>query len=145
MKIIIDQMKNILLTLLVTALIGTSTFFRKLAVDRIHPYQLQIVAGIVYALEVPLWMWLLRREGVEGYDLGGVTYGVLCILTSVCGGVLFSYLLKVSNSPSVVAMAVAANPLVAMLLTSTFLGEEITPKKIIGCAVTIAGLAILAR
>ncbi len=138
-------MKNVLLTLLTTLLLGTSTFFRKLTVDKIHPYQLQIVAGAIYAIEVPLWLWLLRREGISNYDPSGVGYGILCILTSVAAAVTFSYLLKVTDSPSVVAMAVASNPVATMLLTHAFLGEEITLKKVVGCGVTIAGLTLLAK
>jgi uncharacterized membrane protein len=138
-------MKNVFLTLLTSLLFGTSTFFRKIAVDKIHPYQLQIIAGAIYGLEVPLWLWLLRREGVNSYDPSGVGHGVLCILTAATAAVLFSYLLKVSDSPSVVSMAVASNPIVALLLTHTFLGEEITVKKVVGCGVTIAGLTLLSK
>lgn len=137
-------MRNILLTILTSILIGSSTFFRKMAVDRIHPYQLQIIAGVVYALEVPLWLWLLKREGISNYSSPGVFFGVLCILTSVAAGVLFSHLLKISDSPSIVAMAVASNPLFAMILTHLFLGEQITVTKIAGSALTIVGLALLA-
>lgn len=138
-------MKNSLLTLLAVALMGLSTFFRKLAVDRIHPYQLQIVAGAIYALEVPLWLWLLRREGISHYDFGGVGYGITCIVTLVVGAVLMSHLLKTTDSPSMVAMAMAANPLVVMVLSHAFLGEEVTPKKLIGSGLTIAGLTLLSR
>jgi uncharacterized membrane protein len=138
-------MKNVLLTLLTVFLIGVSTFFRKLSVDRIHPYQLQIVAGVVYAAEVPLWLWLLKREGISSYDPSGVGFGAVCVLTSVAAGVLFSYLLRVSDSPSLVAMAVSSNPLVAMVLGHMFLGETVTVKKLVGCGVTIAGLSLLAK
>lgn len=139
-------MKNILLTALASMLFGASTFFRKMAVDRIHPYQLQIVAGAVYAFEVPLWLWLLKREGVSHYNLEGVGFGVLCILCIVGAAVTFSYLLRTSNSPSVVAVSVAGfEPLIAMAFTYFFLGEEMTPKKLIGSALTVAGISLLTR
>jgi hypothetical protein len=137
-------MKNFIpLTALTVALLALSVFFRKLSVDRIHPYQLQIVAGAIYALEVPLWLWLIKREGITSYDPMGVMWGTLCILTAVATAVLFSYLLKHSPSPSLVAMAVATNPLGVLLLTRLFLGEEITLKKLLGCGVTIVGLFLL--
>lgn len=139
-------MRNMFLTALASVLFGASTFFRKMAVDRIHPYQLQIVAGAVYAFEVPLWLWLLKKEGITHYNLEGVGFGVLCILSIVCAAVLFSYLLRSTNSPSSVAVAVAGfEPLIAMFFTYMFLGEEMTPKKLIGSALAIAGISLLSK
>lgn len=139
-------MKNILLTALASVLFGASTFFRKMAVDRIHPYQLQIVAGVIYVLEVPLWLWLTKREGISHYSLEGVGFGVACILCAVSAAVLFSYLLRSTDSPSSVAVSVAGfEPLIAMTFTYFFLGEEMTPKKLIGSALTVAGISLLSR
>lgn len=138
-------MRNILLTALVSLLLGSSTFFRKMSVDRIHPYQLQIVAGAVYALEAPLWLWLLKREGITSYDTMGVAFGTACILSSVTAAVLFSYLLKITDSPSVVAMAVASNPLFTLALTHLFLGEELSLRKLAGCFLTITGITLLTK
>lgn len=139
-------MRNIFLTVLASVLFGASTFFRKMAVDRIHPYQLQIVAGAVYMLEVPLWFWLLKREGITHYSFEGVGFGVLCILSAVSAAVLFSYLLRATDSPSSVAVAVAGfEPLIATALTYFFLGEEMTPKKFAGIALTIAGISLLSK
>lgn len=88
-------------------------------------------------------MWLIKREGITGYDPMGVVWAVLCILTSVVAAVLLSYLLKNSDNPSVVAMAVATNPLVVLAFSTIFLGESLTIKKILGCIVTIGGLILL--
>lgn len=139
-------MRNVFLTALASVLFGASTFFRKMTVDRIHPYQLQIVAGAVYMLEVPLWLWLIKKEGIAHYNLEGVGFGVLCILCAVCAAVLFSYLLRSTDSPSSVAVSVAGfEPLIAMAFTYLFLGEEMTPKKLIGSALTVAGISLLTR
>lgn len=71
---------------------------------------------------------------------------LLAILAAEGAAVLFSYFLKITDSPAVVAMAVASNPLFAMALTHPSLPREtIAPKKIIGCVVTIAGLTLLAK
>lgn len=139
-------MRNVFLTALASILFGASTFFRKMAVDRIHPYQLQIVAGVIYVLEAPLWLWLIKREGITHYSLEGVGFGVLCILCAVCAAVLFSYLLRSTDSPSSVAVSVAGfEPLIAMAFTYLFLGEEMTPKKLAGSALTVAGISLLSR
>lgn len=134
---------KLFVTLFVVFLVGLSTFFRKLAVDRIHPYQIQVVAGLLYALGIPLWLWLLATGGRQAYDPIGVFWSVLCVATSVASAVLFSRLLQTSGSPGVLSMILASNPLVVMTLSHVFLGEEITFKKFVGCLVTIVGLSLL--
>lgn len=133
----------ILLTVLCVVLLGVSVFFRKLAIDRMHPNQLQIIAGGIYLLAMPIWWHFLQRQGVTHYDLTGVFWGVLCIVTSTGSAVMLSYLLKHTETPSFVAMAVATNPLVVFALSVFFLGESVTVKKILGCLVTIGGLILL--
>lgn len=134
---------NFILTVISVILLGASVFFRKLAVDKMHPYQLQIVAGFVYTLAIPTWWYFLRRSGITHYDPVGVFWGLLCVITATASAVLLSYLLKNSDDPSVVAMAVATNPLVVLALSTIFLGESLTVKKILGCIVTIGGLILL--
>ena len=137
-------MKNFMfLTVVCVLLLGASVFFRKLAVDKLHPNQLQVIAGGIYALAVPIWLYFLQKSGVTHYDPVGVGWAVLCIVTATASAVLLSYLLKNSDSPSVVAMAVATNPLVVLAMSWLFLGEEVTLKKALGCVVTIAGLVLL--
>lgn len=138
-------MKNFIpLTIISVFLLGVSVFFRKLSVDRIHPYQLQIVAGFVYMLSMPLWWYLLKREGgTINYDSMGILWGLLCIVSATASAVLLSYLLKYSDSPSTVAMAVATNPAIVMALSWMFLNESVTLKKIVGCVIAIAGLMLM--
>ena len=136
-------MKNTSLLFLTIILFGLSAFFRKLAVDRIHPYQLQIVAGLVYALEVPIWLWLLNRDqSIGGYTSSGVGFGVLCIVTHVIAAVMFGFLMKSSNSTGALATMVAMNPIVTSLLSAMILGEQFTTKKIIATIVTLAGISL---
>ena len=138
-------MKNnfVFLTVISVILLGASVFFRKLAVDRLHPNQLQIVAGFVYTFAIPVWWYFLRRSGITHCDSMGIFWGLLCVVTSTASAVLLSHLLKNSDDPSVVAMAVATNPLVVLALSTIFLDESLTIKKILGCIVTIGGIILL--
>jgi len=136
-------MKNMLLILLTVIFSGVSVFFRKMAIDKIHPYQLQIIAGIVYAIEVPIWLYLMKRENISSYNPVGVMYGIVCILTLVCGAVILSYLLKTTTSPGTLAVLVSTSPLVTLLLSVVFLGEEFTIKKLIGCISVVIGIGLL--
>ncbi len=58
-------MKNILLILLTILFTGVSVFFRKLAVDKIHPYQIQIIAGILYGLLIPAWLFFMSKNNIQ--------------------------------------------------------------------------------
>jgi len=135
-------MKNIYMILITVVLFGLSAFFRKLSVDRIHPYQLQIVAGAVYALEVPIWLYLLNKQQVTGYNSVGVSYAALCIVTHVIAAVLFGILLKSSNNTGALATMIAMNPVVTTLLSVFILGENFTVKKGIATTVMLFGLAL---
>lgn len=135
-------MKQAIVISLTILLFGVSVFFRKLAVDRIHPYQLQIVAGAIYAIEIPIWLFLLHKNNISGYNSMGVVYGVLCIATYVLAAVLFGTLLKSANSAGQSTILVSINPIVTLCLSMIFLGEVLTLKKVIACALALCGLIL---
>lgn len=135
-------MKQVTLIGCTILLFGISVFFRKLAVDRIHPYQLQIVAGAVYAIEIPVWLYLLSKNNISGYNTSGVIYGALCIATYVVAAVLFGMLLKSSNSAGQSTILVALNPIVTLVLSMMFLGETLTVKKFVACLLALCGLIV---
>ena len=73
-------MKNFYLIFAVIVLIGFSVFFRKLAVDRINPYYIQIIAGGIYFLCIPLWFYLLGKEDNKSYSMQGMIFAAICII-----------------------------------------------------------------
>lgn len=136
-------MRNALLVFGSILLFGSSGFLRKLSVDRIHPYQLQVVAGIVYAIELPVWLWLISRDkSIGSYDTAGVGFGLACIVTHVLAAVMLGILLKTSDSPGTMAAIVAINPIVTAMLSWMVLGEEYTLRKIIATVVTMVGIVM---
>jgi drug/metabolite transporter (DMT)-like permease len=135
-------MKNISLLAITILLFGVSVFFRKLSVERIHPFQVQIVAGAVYALEIPLWLYLINRHGIVGYNTWGVVHAALCVITGVGAAVLMGVLLKGSSDPGALATMIAMNPAVTMALSVAFLGEQLTPKKLVATVVMLIGFAL---
>ena len=135
--------KNLLIILCTIFLFGLSVFFRKLSVDRIHPYQLQIIAGIVYAVELPLWMYLISKNpNIGNYNPLGVTFGIICIVFHVIAAVLFGILMKSSNSTGVISAMVAANPIVTAIFSYLILNEEFTTRKVIGMITTLVGISL---
>lgn len=135
-------MKYYLLIATTIVLFGVSVFFRKLAIDRIHPYQLQIVAGAVYAIEIPIWLYLISKSNITGYNTTGVIFAALCIVTYVIAAVMFGLLLKSSNSTGQLTVMIAMNPIVTFLLSILFLGEDLTTKKLIASLLALSGLIL---
>lgn len=122
---------------------GFAGYFRKMSVDRIHPYQLQVVAGFVYGVQIPIWLWLVGRNPLIGsYDRVGVGYGVACLVMNVIGAALLGSLLKSSDSPGVITSLTAMYPVVTGLLCWGLLGEEYTPRKLIAIALMLLGVAL---
>lgn len=142
-KLLIKKMKNSAIIITTILLFGLSVFFRKLSVERIHPYQLQIVAGLVYAFEIPIWLYLINKDSsISSYDLRGVVFGVLCIATHVIAAVLLGILMRSSNATGALATLVATNPVVTALLSYLILNEEFSGKKIIATCITLVGISL---
>lgn len=133
------MLKNLYLLIPTILLFGVSAFFRKMAVDRIHPFQMQIVAGAIYALEVPVFLYLINKNGIAGYNSTGVMYAILSLLTYVFGAVMFGTLLKGSSDPGMLSTLVSMNPVVTTALTVAFLGEQMTVRKAVATMVMLFG------
>ena len=138
-------MKNIILIVLTILFSGVSVFFRKLAIDcKMHPYQIQVVACILYASLIPIWIFLLsKNESSVTYAPNGVFYSVLCLAFYVLSAVILGIIFKTTTSVGAVSAIVATNPLITLALSVLFLGEEITLKKVIGCIVIVSGIGLI--
>ena len=123
--------------------LGSSVFFRKMSVDRMHPYQLQIISTFVYISLLPFWISLFKKSNLNfNYDITAIIFAVMCILLSITGSVLFGTALKSSNNAGGLNVLVSINPIITFILSMIFLGEELTIKKFIACILAIAGLIL---
>lgn len=137
-------MKNILLITLTIVFSGISVFFRKLAVDKIHPYQIQVLAGVLYGALIPVWMYFMSKNTIAfNPSFSGNLYGILCLLSYVSSAVILGLIFKNTNAVGTISAIVATNPLITLGLSVLFLGEEITPKKLIGSLVIVAGIGLV--
>ena len=122
---------------------GVAGFMRKLAIDRMHPYQMQVVAGIVYVGVMPVWLWMIGRDpGVGGYDRLGVGYVVVCLLMNMMGAVMLGNLLKTTSLPGGITAMVGMYLVVTGLLCWGLLGEEYTLRKVIVVVLMLCGVAL---
>jgi len=122
---------------------GVAGFMRKMAIDRIHPYQMQVVAGIIYIGVVPLWLWAIGREPLIGdYDRVGVGYAVVCLLMNMLGAVILGNILKSSESPGSITALTAMSSVVTGILCWGLLGEEVTLRKVIAIVLMLCGVVM---
>ena len=119
---------------------GLSAFFRKLAVDKLHPYYMQIIAAGIYLAMVPVWYSLAPKHSTM--DLQGTVYAVITTMLHICGAVMFGTLLKSSNSTGALSVMVSAAPIVTILLSIMFFKEEFELKHFIATLLTLSGLTL---
>lgn len=124
-------MKNLHLIIACIILFGFSTFFRKLALDRVHPFQLQIVAAGVYAVLIPFWIYMSNKVQATEYSSMGIGLIILCTVIHIIGAVAFGFLLKESNNVGVLSALVSLSPVVTVTLSMIFLGEQFSFWKVI--------------
>lgn len=137
-------MKNILYISLTILFTGISVFFRKLAVDKIHPYQIQIIAGILYSLLIPVWLFFMSKNNIQfNTNFLGNFYAILCLVSYVLGAVILGILLKTSNSTGTISVLISINPMITVLLSVLFLDEQFSLKKLLGCIVILSGIPLI--
>jgi drug/metabolite transporter (DMT)-like permease len=66
----------------------------------------------------------------------------LIVFGSLIGFSAFTYLLRVST-PQKVSTSAYVNPLVAVLLGWAILGEQVTPRTLVGAAVIVGGVMLI--
>jgi uncharacterized membrane protein len=119
---------------------GFSAFFRKLAVDKLHPYYMQIISAGVYLTMAPVWYNLAPKNATM--DAQGTFYAIITTCVHVCGAVMFGMLLKSSNSTGSLSVMVSAAPIVTVLLSIIFLEEEFQLKHFVATLLTLSGLTL---
>lgn len=119
---------------------GLSAFFRKLAVDKIHPYHMQIISAGIYLAMVPMWYNLAPKNST--LDLQGTIYAIITTIVHICGAVMFGTLLKSSNSTGALSVMISAAPVITVMLSIAFLDEEFELKHFVATLLTLSGLTL---
>lgn len=135
---------NVVAILICIFLYGFSSFFRKLAVEKLHPLQVQMIAAIVYVGLVPIYAWYLKTYKIENYDRTGIALTFIMVLLYTIANVIFGFTLRRSNALGVMSAMISISPVITLILSILFLNEQITLLKIIGAVVSIIGIFLLA-
>ena len=124
------------------AAFGLSAFLRKMAVDRMHPYNMQVLSAFIYMSLVPLWHHLASKETEGGYNVPGAVFTLATILLHILGSVAFGLLLKSSNSTGALAVMISSSPVITTMLSIYFLNEKFEMRHAVATTLTLAGLAL---
>ena len=124
-------MKNIPAIIFCIVLFGFSSFFRKITLDKIHPYQLQVIATGIYIALLPVWIYLSSRPNIPEYTSIGIIFGIICIIIYIIGSVVFGFLLRDTDHPGVLIALASLSPIITIVMTVAFLHEQFTFWKII--------------
>lgn len=122
---------NLLYIIFCICLFGFSTFLRKLALDRMHPYQFQIISGIIYCIFIPIWFYVLPKDKEVNYSAYGIIFAIVGTLIYTLSTVLFSFILKETKNPGSLSALISLSPIITIGLSFIFLGEKFSLTKIL--------------
>lgn len=132
------------LVIIVIFLYGFYYFFQKMAIDKQGMLYCLFVNYIVYILSFPV-LYKILSNTVNTFSWSGISFSVLAEIVSMAAYITSIKLLaSTTNTGSIVALA-ATYPAVTFLLSLMFMNESFSIKKMIGIALTIAGVVILER
>jgi uncharacterized membrane protein len=126
---------------------GCWSFFLKLAVKHIHPFQIHIVNCCVGICLLPIYLHILNTKvSAQPFNITGVMWAMLATLSATMAGLAFIYGVKYSNNVATLYAISTTMPIViTLILTSIFFREQITMMKVIGMVLIIAGALVVGR
>lgn len=123
---------------------GIATFFRKLAVDQIHPFQFEIISGSLHAALVPIFLWLTTHRGISApITLPSVGWVFLCTACQVAAAVVFGFMIRGSSNTGVLTALVSLSPIVTLALSVGFLNESFSLWKVVAFILALASAIVV--
>jgi uncharacterized membrane protein len=137
-------MREMILIIICIFLYGCATFFKRLGLAQLHPYQFLLVTGICYAVIIPVWCFLLRSQtNVPSYTGQSILYVVIYSSFSVVAGLALAFLLQRTSAPGTLIVMTNLSSLVTLLLAYLFLGEQLNVTKLVAVLLAIISLFLM--
>lgn len=137
-------MKDIILIILCIIFYGTATFFKRLGLLTLHPYQLALLTAICYLFAIPFWAFLLNKESDNlVYTSEGVFCVIIYTLFNIIAGIILAFLLKTSTSPGSLIVMVNLSSVITLLLSYLILNEQLNFAKIIAIILALISLILV--
>lgn len=121
---------------------GLSTIFRKLGVDRIHPFQFQVVASVIYVFTGAIAAILCHAKGLDTWSTSGIGLAATAVLMNTACSISFMYLIGTASNVGLITSMTSLSMVVTMITSMTFLGEQITWRGALGAALILLGVFI---
>jgi len=136
-----EQMALILLCIL---LYGSATFFKRLGLHYLHPYQFLFIAGICYGIIAPIWYWMICRTVPNAaYPLQGVLWAILYSVFCAGAAAILSFLLRNTNTPGTLIVMTNLSSVITLGLCYFFLHEQLSLTKLIAVGLAIGSLILM--
>ena len=124
-------------------LFGISTLLRKLSIETLHPFQFQVVAGILYAILAIPWFIAAKEIGHGSvWNISGVIWCLTCTIIATLGAVILMYALRSGHDTGVVAALGSVSPIVTVMLAALFLGEQPNLRQAVGIFLVLVGVVV---
>lgn len=126
---------------------GMTTLFRKLALEKLHPFQYEMTATIVHVAMIPVYVLLLMRVAVPvtgqmQWATSGILWVVAATLINVVGTLAFLFALRQGNDAGFISSLAGASPIITVMLSALFLGETPGAKQAVGIALVLLGVIV---
>ena len=108
-------MNYMLLVLLGVLCYGIAAFGRKLTIAQMSPYQLQMIAGIIYIALIPLWLSIIPHN--KNLNVSNISLAVFTTILGIMGGLAFSFLLRGNANAGVVSALLGISPVITIILS----------------------------
>jgi drug/metabolite transporter (DMT)-like permease len=139
-------MREVVLIIFCVLLYGGATFFKRLGLLNLHPYQFLIIVGFCYFLFTPVWYLLINSEVNKSqviYSKEGIFFAIIYALASMAAGLILAFLLRTTNSPGTLIVMVNLSSLITLFLSYFFLHEELSPIKIFAIILALLSLVLM--
>ena len=130
-------------SLLTVLLWGSMGFLGKLASRSVPTQAMPLMGALGGLLVFPVVLALLHRQLRFDWQDANVWFGLLAGMIGATGTVLFYAAISRGEASRVVVIT-ATYPVLTFLLSLLFLGETMSLQKLIGVALAVAGVCLLA-
>lgn len=136
-------MSPILLLIIATILWGIWGIADKLALAHAHPFTVQWMYAIPFAVVIPLFFWLGARVQPENNtNASAFLWAIVASLASISALLLMLFAMR-SQPASLTVAVTSAYPLVTLFIAVLLRMESFSPQKFLGVLLIMGGLTVL--
>jgi transporter family protein len=129
---------------LATVSFGIAAVLRKLSVNKIHPFQVESISAVTHFLLGVVCFWLSTKYTTEVWNTKGVAYSIVQCFFNIIGAIAFMFALRGGNDVGAITSLISISPIITLMLSSLFLGEQPELKSMIGIFIVVIGVTIAA-